>query len=93
VRKSKLDSVVSQDRYNALRDGQASNARRALWYLAKLMKTRVINIPSFTSRVLTISGAARTDLAQPSRGANNVHARGEFSQLLHCPCCRGVVHL
>jgi hypothetical protein len=53
----KLGSVVSQDRYNALRDGQASNAWYALRYVSELMKSRVISSPPFTSRVLTISGA------------------------------------
>jgi hypothetical protein len=74
----KLGAAVSQDLSHALRDGQASKARRSLRFLAELAKACVISVNSLTSRVITILSAAETELSQPSRGANNVHARGEF---------------
>jgi hypothetical protein len=74
----KLGAAVSQDLSHALRDGQASKARRSLRFLAELAKSRVISVEALTSRVITILSAADTELSQPSRGANNVHARGEF---------------
>jgi nuclear cap-binding protein subunit 1 len=82
----RLGTAVVQDLQSALRIGSSARASRALRYLAELTNSRVVSAESFVAVLETILCAADDELSRPSRGANNVHARGEFLASIAMSC-------
>lgn len=75
---TRLGAAVCHELAGALRDGKAALARRALRYVAELTRAAVIAPASLVAVLDVLLDAADAELSQPLRGANNVHARGEF---------------
>lgn len=73
-----LSSAVCAELASALRDGNAAGARRAARYIAELARAGIVSSASLVRLMCVLLEAASEELSQPSRGANNVHARGEF---------------
>lgn len=85
-----LGFSVCRELSTSIRDGKAAKAKRALGFLAELANVSVISPSYLASTLCTILSSAAAEISQPSRGANNVHARGHFladialSTLLWC---------
>lgn len=73
-----LGVAVSSELVHGVREGRAPLARRSLRYLAELAKASVVSEKALVDVVTALLEAAVTELSQTARGANNVHARGEF---------------
>lgn len=74
----RLGAAVLHDLAAALREGAAARARRALRFLAELAAAGAVAPKSLAAVLCVLLAAAAEELSRPSRGANNVHARGEF---------------
>lgn len=74
----KLGAAVLHELAGALREGAAARARRTLRYLVELAAAGAVAPASLAAVLGVLLTAADSEFAQPSRGANNVHARGEF---------------